>query len=240
MPYIGPPTARTEFPHIPVAVPAKDGGFRRVDRAAVGVLARRGDRASHSTGAPVFQGSGILDSGASMSAVPLWLVCKLGIPVDRESKRTMYSASDRFEAFEVDIGMDMRYGGRWLDMGAIRVVVPDTARSRDQGFQCPILLGLDGFFDRFEVYISHAKKRFWLGEVCDWPGKGRPHSGSAAFAGGPPSRGFRRARASGSAGRGRLRATRGAAAPGHVSQGSIPPAGQSRRTTAWQAACRYG
>ena len=174
MAYIGPPTAWMEFPYIPVLVPTKGGGLGWADRAAVKVRARRSDCAAHSTGAPVFQGSGILDSGASMSAVPLWLVRKLGIPVDEESKRTMYSASDRFEAFEVDIGMDMRYGGRWLDMGAIRVVVPDTARSRDQGFQCPILLGLDGFFDRFEVYISHAKKRFWLGKVGSWPGKGLP------------------------------------------------------------------
>ena len=163
-----------EFPYIPVMVPAENGGHRQVDSAAVKVRARRSDCAAHITGAPVFQGSGILDSGAAMSVVPLWLVHKLGIPICEVSRRIMYSVSGRFVAYVVDMRMDMQYGGRWLDMGAIRAAVPDTERSRDPRFGCPVLLGLDGFFDRFEVYISHGKKRFWLGKVGSWPGKGLP------------------------------------------------------------------
>ena len=59
-------------------------------------------------------------------------------------------------------------------MGAMRAAVPDTARSRDPWFGCPVLLGLDSFFDRLGAHISHAKKRFWLGKVGSWPGKGLP------------------------------------------------------------------
>ena len=115
----------------------------------------------------------MLDSGASMSVVPLWLIHKLGIPVREESKRVMYSVSGILEAYEVDIGIDMQYGSRWLDLGTVKAVAPDTAWSRDPEAHRPFLLGLSGFFDRLDVSISHAKRLFWLGKVGDWPGEGR-------------------------------------------------------------------
>ena len=96
-----------EFPYIPVVVPAKSGGFKQVDTAAVKVRTRRGDCVTHSTGALVFQGSGILDSGAATPVVPLRLAHKLGVPISEESGQTMYSVSGKFKAYVVDIGMDM-------------------------------------------------------------------------------------------------------------------------------------
>lgn len=116
----------------------------------------------------------MLDSGASMSAVPLWLIRKLGIHVSKDSKRTMYSVSGSLEVYEVDVGMDMQYGRRWLDLGVIRAAAPDTEWSRDPKAHRLFLLGLGGFFDRFDVSISHAKRLFWLGKVGHWPGEGRP------------------------------------------------------------------
>ena len=38
-----------EFPYIPVVVPAKSGGFKQVDTAAVKVRTRRGDCVTHKT-----------------------------------------------------------------------------------------------------------------------------------------------------------------------------------------------
>ena len=135
------------------------------------VRIRHGDRAAHNASAATVQGRGLLDSGAGTSVVPLWLAHKLGVSVSEESKRTMHSVSGRLEAYEVDVGMDVQYGRRWLGMGVIRAVAPDTAWSRDPNSLMPFLLGLDSFFSRFEVCISHAKKLFWLGKVGDWPGE---------------------------------------------------------------------
>lgn len=109
-----------------------------------------------------------------MSVVPLWLIHKLGIPVSEESKRIMYSVSGILEAYEVDIDVDMQYGSRWLELGAVKAVAPDTEWSRDPKAHRPFLLGLGGFFDRFDVSISHAKRLFWLGKAGNWPGEGRP------------------------------------------------------------------
>lgn len=108
-----------------------------------------------------------------MSVVPLWAIRKLGIPVRKESMRTMYSVSGKLKVYEVRVGLDMQYGSRRLDLGVIKAVAPNTAWSRDPNSRRPFLLGLAGFFDRFDVCISHAKKMFWLGKVGEWPGERR-------------------------------------------------------------------
>ena len=80
----------------------------------------------------------------------------------------MHSISGRFEAYNAEIAVEMQYGSRGLDTGTIMVAVPDTAWSRDPNSRWPFLLGLEGFFDRLDVRISHAKKSFCLGGVGDW------------------------------------------------------------------------
>ena len=80
----------------------------------------------------------------------------------------MRSVSGRLEACNAEIAVEMQYDSRWLDTGTIMVAVPDTARSRDLNFRWPFLLGLEVFFDRLDVRISHAKKSFGLGGVGDW------------------------------------------------------------------------
>lgn len=114
------------------------------------------------------QGRGMPDSSAAMSVVPMWLLNKLGIPVDEVAKQVMHSASDRREAYNAGIAMEMQHSSRWLDMGTIKVAVPDTAWSHDPNSRRPFLLGLEGFFDGFDVCISHAKRPFCLGGVGDW------------------------------------------------------------------------
>ena len=117
-----------------------------VDKAAVTVRARRTGHAARDAGVSGVQGHGLLDSGAALSVVPLWPLHKLGTPVIEKTKRVMYSVSGMFEAYNADIDMEMRYGGRWLGMGTIKVAAPDTAWSRDPNSRLPFLLGLDGFF----------------------------------------------------------------------------------------------
>ena len=146
----------------------------QVDGPAVIIRIRPGGHAAHDAVVPTIQGTGMLDLGAPMPVVPLWLIRKLGIHVSKDSKRTMYSVSGSLEVYEVDVGMDMQYGRRWLDLGAIREAAPDTEWSCDPKAHRPFLLGLGGFFDRFDMSISHAKKLFWLGKVGHRHGEERP------------------------------------------------------------------
>lgn len=139
-----------------------------IDRAAVGVRARRIDHTMQDAGVLGVQGHGMLDSGAAVPVVAMWLLNKLGIPVDEETKQVMHSVSGRLEAYNAEIAVEMQYGSRWLDMGTIKAAVPDTTWSRDPNSRWPFLLGLEGFFDRFDVCISHAKKSFCLGGIGDW------------------------------------------------------------------------
>lgn len=115
------------------------------------------------------QGRGMPDSGAAVPVVAMWLLGNLDIPVDEETKQVMHSASDRLEAYNAGISMEMQYGGRGLDTGTIKVAVPDTEWSRDPNSHWPFLLGPEEFFDRLDVRISHAKKSFCLGGVGNWP-----------------------------------------------------------------------
>ncbi len=64
--------------------------------------------------------------------------------------------------------METQHGGRRPGMGTIKAAVPGTARSCDPNSRWPFLLGLEGFFDRLGVRISHVNESFYLGRVGDW------------------------------------------------------------------------
>ena len=73
-----------EFQYIPVLVPSKGVGMEWIDRAAVGVRARRIDHTIQDAGVLGVQGHGMLDSGAAVPVVAMWLLDNLDIPVDEE------------------------------------------------------------------------------------------------------------------------------------------------------------
>ena len=58
--------------------------------------------------------------------------------------------------------MEIQCGGSWLDIGEADVIVPDTPWSRDPNARRPILLGLNGFFDRVRMCIDHLNEAFWI------------------------------------------------------------------------------
>ena len=94
--------------------------------------------------------------------MPIWLLRRLGIPLDKKTRRQIYSVSGKLWAYGATVGMEILCGGSWLDLGAADVLVPDTLRSRNPRVRSPLLLGLNGFFDRVRMYIDHPRKEFWL------------------------------------------------------------------------------
>ena len=88
---------------------------------------------------------------------------ELGIPLDKKARRQIYTVSGKLWAYGARLGMEIRCGGTWLDIGEAEVLVPDTPWSRDPRVRRPILLGLDGFFDRVRMCIDHSSETFWIG-----------------------------------------------------------------------------
>ena len=92
--------------------------------------------------------------------MPMWLLRRAGIPLGEKTRREVYSVSGPLEAYGPKVGTGIECGGTWLDIGVSKVFVPDTPWSLDPRIVRPLLLGLDGFFDRHHMCIDHSKKEF--------------------------------------------------------------------------------
>ena len=75
----------------------------------------------------------------------------------------IYSVSGPLWSYAAKVGLEISCNGRWLDIGVAEMLVPDTPWSRDHNIRRPLLLGLDGFFDRVRMRIDHSRKVFWIG-----------------------------------------------------------------------------
>lgn len=104
----------------------------------------------------------MIDTGAVTSAMPLWAANDLCISLDEGSKRRMVSGSGWFEAYQTVIGLDISYNDKWIEVGDIDTVVPDTEISRDPAHRQPFLLGRGGFLEKFQMFMDEAEKEVWL------------------------------------------------------------------------------
>ena len=78
------------------------------------------------------------------------------------TRRKIYSVSGPLWAYGASPDMEINCDGPWLDTGAENVLVPDTPWSRDPAARRPLLLGLNGFFNKFPMSIDHSREVFWL------------------------------------------------------------------------------
>lgn len=155
------PAAWGRFEYPRVQVPAKGGGIATVRRPALAVRARHPDRAPGEAEISI-RADAWLDTGADASVMPMWLVQQAGIPIDKGARRKAYSVSGTLWAYGARVGLEVRRGDSWLDIGVSEVLVPDTAWSRNPDVRRPPLLGPCGFFDRVRMCIDHLQKEFWI------------------------------------------------------------------------------
>lgn len=118
------------------------------------------------------QAVGLLDTGAKVSAVPIWLLQRQGVPLDEGTRRIICGISGPLWAYSAGVGMGILCRGSWLDIGMSDVLVPDTPWSRDPSAHYPPLLGLNGFFGRVRMCIDHSTKAFWIGLPAAGGGEG--------------------------------------------------------------------
>ena len=117
-------------------------------------------------GGKVVQARSVMDTGANVSAVPMWAAEQMGIALDKESMQEAFGASGTFEAYRVKINVEVKMGGRWVDIGTVEALVPDTEPSRDPASRVPFLLGRIGFFDKYSACFDEAGKVAWLRRVA--------------------------------------------------------------------------
>ena len=156
------------FDYRSVPLPTEDAEVRRVSRPAVFVRVRRHDQNPWVRTLPNVQLDGIVDSGADMSVVPLWELRHIGATFDEGSRRSVYGVAGNLHVYDAKIGLGIKRDRSWLDVGTVDVCAPDTKWSRDPSIAWPFVLGPGGFFDRFDVCISHSRKEFWLGKIGGW------------------------------------------------------------------------
>ena len=163
-----PAVAWKTFDYMRMRVPAAAGGITYDMRPALRVRARMPGSMPWDANASKAYAVGVIDSGAFATSVPMWMLDRLGIVAEDRAEAPAYSASGRFRAHRARLGMDIYHGERWQDLGTVDVIAPDTEGSRNPESEFPILLGLDGFFDRFTVCIDHGAETFQLGRIGGW------------------------------------------------------------------------
>ena len=156
------PLAWTRFDYLNVSVPSADGTGLASARLPALPVRLRPPNSAPGPGERDHQADGQLGTGANTSAVPMWLIDQLGIQIDKKTRRKIYGISGPLWAYSTELGMEIQCDGPWLDIGVSEVLVPDTMWSRDPDVPHPLLLGLNGFFDRVNMCIDHSKKEFRL------------------------------------------------------------------------------
>ena len=152
----------TRFEYMSVPVPPREVGAPTAARLPALAVRIRPANAPPGLDERVVRSRGQLDTGATASAVYMWMLWQLGIPIDEGTRQMIYSASGTFWAYRANLGMEILCRRSWLDIGVANVLVPDTPWSRDPGAHRPLLLGLNGFFDKTRMCIDHSREVFWL------------------------------------------------------------------------------
>ena len=168
MTYSAPPSEMRRFGYISVGAPT-EGRKRSAIGPALPIRVRPPGTAPSSPDIRAVRADGVLDTGATVSFVPLWSLRRLGITADKGSRQMVLGAGGPFPAYVAKIGLEFRHRNRWLDIGVVSALAPDTKWSADPKFQIPFLLGRRGFFDKFDMCISEAQRAVWLRKIGGWP-----------------------------------------------------------------------
>ncbi|HLD04661.1 MAG TPA: retropepsin-like aspartic protease [Candidatus Nanoarchaeia archaeon] len=99
----------------------------------------------------------LLDSGADISAIPLRIARILGLNLEGE-KMTAYGIGGKVESVETTISLMVEKGHeRYTFNVLVKVILGD--------YDFPILLGRDGFFDKFVISFDQQRERILLKRV---------------------------------------------------------------------------
>ena len=104
----------------------------------------------------------MVDTGASVPVVPLWAVQDMGIAVHEKDRQPALGAGGGFASYMVRVGICVLIGDSWRDIGIVGALSPDTEPSRQRSARMPILLGRNGFLDKFSVCFDERDGAMWI------------------------------------------------------------------------------
>lgn len=168
MTYNAPPSEMKRVEYISARVPG-EAGKSSGTVPALPIRVRPPDASPSSSSNRTVRAEGLLDTGASVSSVPLWSLEQMGITADKGSRQMVFGAGGPFPAYVVKMGLEIEHNEEWLDTGIVSALAPDTKWSADPKYQLPFLLGRRGFFDRFDMCVSETQKAVWLRRIGGWP-----------------------------------------------------------------------
>ena len=87
--------------------------------------------------------------------MPLWALDAVGMIPPDGTKVRVIGATGWVDAYESTVGMEIQYGGKWFDMGAVDVLSPDTEWSPIARHAYSIPAGAHGVFRQ----VRDAHKR---------------------------------------------------------------------------------
>ena len=140
----------------------QDGDARIADALAPAVLINVMHPGAAADSKEVVRGMAVLDTGAHVSAAPMWAARRLGIELDEGTRQLAFGASGTFKAYLADVHVAAELGAEWDDIGVVKALFPDTAASRDPTSRVPFLLGRNGFFSKYSACFDEGRKEVWL------------------------------------------------------------------------------
>jgi hypothetical protein len=106
------------------------------------------------TGKENFETIALVDSGADISAIPKDLAEILGLDLTKE-KSSAYGIGGKVNSIETAINISVEKGHeRYSFRIPVKVILDD--------FDFPMLLGREGFFDKFIISFDQAHEKFSL------------------------------------------------------------------------------
>ena len=60
----------------------------------------------------------VLDTGASVSSIPMWPLWRLGIAADKGARQAAFGVQGDFQAYGVKIGVEIAHNNGWLDIAS--------------------------------------------------------------------------------------------------------------------------
>ena len=132
---------------------------------AVQVMARNPAATAVQSAPSAARGAGPVDTGASVSAVPPWAARVPGIEAGGGGKQISPGEGGGFGSYRIKVDIRAEIGGRWMDIGVVGALSPDTEPSRRRDSRLPFLPGRDGFLDRFNVCFDEPDRAMWIRSV---------------------------------------------------------------------------
>lgn len=110
---------------------------------------------------PEYRAYFTVDSGADVTFIPRQIAEIIGLELSESKKCSVMTISGKSFAYEGEVYMEIMYRGNREPIGFVRVLVTEGDASQ-QYVERLLVVGREGFFDKFIVIFNESEKNFEL------------------------------------------------------------------------------